>query len=354
MSTRPVVRVVPLQPHCFAFGGFEVQMITAMEAARAAGADVAPLDFWRREPDFDVLHLWGLQLQHRYTVKWARAGNKKTVLSVLLPYPGWYSWLRHKASSVVGPARMLKSMLLDIDCITVVNSAQKRYLVDTIGFAAQKVSIVPNVVDDIFFEAAAPTPEGKFGIDNYVLCVGNICRRKNQLALVKACQKSSVPLLLVGEVLTGEEDYGRALTDAMESHSQLRWIKGLPSGSAQLVDAYRHSAVFALPSHLEQQPISALEAAACRKPLVLANRPYAKQEFYENAVLADPDSVESIARAVREALDRPEAHRPLTTILERCRREKVGEAYLSIYQQLAQAPAEGPATQDGGGSPKSR
>ena len=60
LSAASQCRVVPFQPHCFAFGGFELQMIAAMDSARAAGADVAPLDFWRREADFDVLHLWAL------------------------------------------------------------------------------------------------------------------------------------------------------------------------------------------------------------------------------------------------------------------------------------------------------
>jgi hypothetical protein len=53
MPSRPIVRVIPLQPHCFAFGGFEIQMIAAMEAARAAGKAIAPLGFWSREADFD-------------------------------------------------------------------------------------------------------------------------------------------------------------------------------------------------------------------------------------------------------------------------------------------------------------
>jgi hypothetical protein len=59
VASRPVVRVIPAQPHCFAFGGFEIQMLAAMESAWAAGADVAPLDYWRREADFDLLHFWG-------------------------------------------------------------------------------------------------------------------------------------------------------------------------------------------------------------------------------------------------------------------------------------------------------
>jgi glycosyltransferase involved in cell wall biosynthesis len=206
MSLRPVVRVIPFQPHCFAFGGFELQMIGAMDSARAVGVDVAPLDFWRREADFDVLHLWGLDLQHSNTVKWARAAGKKIVLSALANYPGWKSWLRHLASLAVGPARLRRSMLAMIDCVTVVNNAQARYLVGTVGFPAGRVTVVPNLVDDIFFRTSGAQP-GAFGIENYVLCTGNICRRKNQLALVTACRKLGVPLLLVGNVLTGEEEY---------------------------------------------------------------------------------------------------------------------------------------------------
>jgi len=147
--------------------------------------------------------------------------------------------------------------------------------------------------------------------------------------------------MLVGDVLTGGEDYGRSVAEAMKSHNESRWIKGLQPGSAQLADAYLHSSVFVLPSHLEQQPISALEAAACRKPLVLANRPYAKQDFYENAVLTDPDSVDAISGAIRKVLDRPDAYRPPIAILEQCRRHNVGAAYQAIYKSLIRDSARG-------------
>jgi glycosyltransferase involved in cell wall biosynthesis len=311
-------------------------MITAMKAARDAGADIAPLDFWRREPDFDVLHLWGLALQHSTTVKWARAGGKKIVLSALVSYPGWKSWLRHLASLAVGPARLQRPMLAMIDCVTVVNKAQARYLVGTVGFPAEKVAVVPNLVDDIFFVTGGGAEAGAFGIENYVICVGNICRRKNQLALIGACRKLGVPLLLVGSVLTGEEEYGRAVAEAMAVCDGFRWIQWLSPGSVELAGAYRGAAVFALPSHRETQPISALEAAAGGKPLVLADLPYAKQEFYERAALADTHSVDAIAGALRKALDQPDAHCPPSSVIVQCRRERVGAAYMDIYQRLGQ------------------
>lgn len=338
MVSRPVVRVVPLQPHCFAFGGFEIQMIAAIESARAAGTDVAPLDFWQREADFDVLHLWGLQ-SHSYTMQWAHAAGKKTVLSALVYYPSWIFSLRHLVSLAVGPARQERTMLANVDCITVVNKAQAKYVVGTMGLHAEKVAVVPNVVEDIFFRQESRAESFSFGIENYVLCVGNICPRKNQLLLVDACRKLGVPLLLVGTVLTGEDDYARAVGEAIATCGSFRWIKGLNPGSVELAAAYQGAAVFALPSYMEHQPISALEAAASGKPLVLADRPYAKQEFYEHASLADPRSADAIAGALREALDRPDAFCPRPSVIEGCRRDKVGAAYTAIYQRLTKGSA---------------
>lgn len=334
MSHIPIVRVVPLQPHCFAFGGFELQMIGAMEAAHAAGIDISPLDFWRRESDFDILHLWGLELQHSNTTKWAHLAGKKVLVSALVNDPSLKSWLRYLVSYIVGPARLRKQILSQLNGITVVNQQQKHFLVNTIGFDSEKIFVVPNIVEDIFFSPPEHTEGFELGIDNYVICAGNICRRKNQLLLVKACRKMGVPLLLIGKVLTGEENYGRAVIEAIANDSSIRWIKGLQPGSGQLATAYKYSAVFALPSHGEQQPISALEAAAARKPIVLAARPYSKQEFYEGAALANPCSVDSIVTALRKTFDQPELYCPPASIIEKCRKDKVGKAYAAIYQKI--------------------
>lgn len=336
MAIKPKIRVLPLQPHCFAFGGFELQMINAMKLVQDVGVDIAPLDIWKREADFDILHLWGLELQHRNTVMWAHLMGKKILVSTLVSYPSLISRLRYVASSLIGPARLRKPMLAQINGITVVNRQQKQFLVNTINFPSEKVFVIPNVVEDIFFDVPKSAESFQLDIENYVICAGNICKRKNQLALVKACIKIGVPLLLVGHVLNGEENYGRAVNDAMANNSNIRWIKGLMPGSAQLAVAYGRAAVFVLPSFNETQPISALEAAAARKPLVLADRPYSKQEFYANAVLTNPDSVNSIASAIAKALDHPDAYCPPAAVIEKCRQNKVGAAYLAAYLKLHQ------------------
>lgn len=307
-----------------------------MKAARMHGVNVSGLDPWRLEADFDILHLWGLDLQHKHTAQWAHRANKRVVISALLDYNGWKSLTRHVASLILGPARLRRKMISCLDALTVVNRAQAKYAHVTTGLSFEKIAVIPNIVDDVFYMT-----EGQVNsfsapdFRDYVVCTGNISRRKNQLALVHACRQLGVPLILIGKALTGEDDYGLAVKDAMRGNPQMRWVEGFPPGSIELAAAYHFAAIFALPSYGEQQPISALEAAAAGKPLVLADRPYAKQEYYGNAALVDPASVDSIATGLRRALNKPQVFRPPREIIEQCRMSEVGRAYAAIYERIA-------------------
>src|SRR5688500_15482068 len=116
----PRVRVVPLQPHCFAFGGFEIQMIAAMRGARAAGADIEPLDPWARVADFDIVHVWGLDQQHVNVAHWSRLARKKVVLSALVGYTAWRSLLGGGWRRLV-PRHWSRRLLDSVDAVTCVN-----------------------------------------------------------------------------------------------------------------------------------------------------------------------------------------------------------------------------------------
>ena len=177
-----------------------------------------------------------------------------------------------------------------------------------------------------------------FGLKNYVLCTGNVCKRKNQLNLAKATINRGYPLLIIGDVLQGEEQYAEDLDRVIKNQDNARWIRGVAPGSPTLVAAYANCVAFALPSLMEQQPISALEAAAAGKPLLLADKAYAHQKYYRNACLVDPMSEVSIRNGLDRIMKSPANYSPEKTFLNECTREKVGMAYQSIYN-LASKPA---------------
>ena len=166
---------------------------------------------------------------------------------------------------------------------------------------------------------------------DYILCTGNICPRKNQLTLVRACRKLGLPLLLIGKVLAGENIYANEVIKEIKRSKNMYWIKELPHSSPELSMAYHNSIMFALPSYEEQQPISALEAAAAGKPLLLGDRKYANQDVYSNAFRANPSSEKSIIKSIQQIISAPKMFIPPQHVLNQCRRDVVGQLYASAY-----------------------
>ena len=326
------VRVVPIAPHCFCFGGFEVQMLSAMDAARAIGADLNPLDFWSLDQDFDTLHVWGFDSVHSNLVDWAAKHGKNVVLSALLPYPSLITAARYRASCLIGPGKVLRPMLKNLTVLTVVNDQQANYAEKILSFPRDRIKVIPNIIDNIFFDRSQLLEKTQSLEKNRVICTGNICMRKNQLNLVLACKQVGIPVLLLGGVLPGEEAYAAKVEKEVSNYSGGSWIKHLPPNSPELVAAYQSSLIFALPSFNETQPISALEAAATGLPILLADRPYAHQKIYESTMLVNPKSVKSISSGLRNILASPSEFSVDPALLETFRRTSVGRLYVDAYK----------------------
>ena len=105
----------------------------------------------------------------------------------------------------------------------------------------------------------------------------------------------------------------------------------MPAESAPLLEAYLGASAFALVSHRETQPIALLEAGTLRKPLLIADEPYARQKFYENARLVDARSTRAIAAGVADVLSNPSRYVPDEAALAACDRRKVGSQYADAY-----------------------
>ncbi len=71
------VKYIPFQPHCFAFGGFELQMLNTLEAVVNSGVIAEKLNPWGRVNDFEIIHYWGLGFIHFESILWAKHAGKK-------------------------------------------------------------------------------------------------------------------------------------------------------------------------------------------------------------------------------------------------------------------------------------
>jgi len=325
------INFLPFQPHCFAFGGFEVQMLATFDALAEEGVKVSKMDVWSRNQDFEILQCWGLDIANYENIKWAKKTGKKVVVTALLSYyETFVEKTRFFASSLMYKQKIIKEMLPFIDSIVVLNDLQAEVLVKNYGFPKSKIFIIPNVVSDFFFKKRNNTQNG-----DYILTVGNICERKNQISLAKAAIKIGLPLVIIGKTISGEESYGEALEKiSSKSENKITWIKGLQENSAELISYYANCMIFALPSFTEQQPISILEAAVLGKPILTSNRAFGKQDYYRNSMLINPSDENSIFLGLQNMLTAPLKYVPDFEHLLSCKASSVATSYDNMYRQI--------------------
>lgn len=326
------ISVLPFQPHCLAFGGFEIQMLAAIEAAQMAGINISKLDVWNRHEDFDILHLWGLDSANLQAVIWAKKARKRIVLSALLPYSTPKTIARNMIGQLFGYKRDQNKILALVDHLIVVNDAQASAAKSMLGFPKDRISVIPNIVGDIYFRRDKDDAGVEdYGIENYLICTANVCSRKNQVLLAKAASEENIPLLIVGQKQAGEDKYIDALRELINKNNKIRWVTGLPAYSSKLYEAYRNSAGFALVSTNETQPISALEAAAMGKPLLLSNSAWSRQCFYSGACLVNQNSINSIRQGMRLLVQQPDRYIARSNEIESCRQVNIAKAYARAY-----------------------
>ncbi len=323
------VKFIPNTPFAFSYGGFEIQTQSTLNAVVKAGVNASLIDFYSKDKSFDIVHLWGASHTSAKLATLAKKAGKKVIITALLSYfENFKEIAEYKLGDLIRKNEYLKSLAKNTDAFIVVNEAQRKAAIKYYYINAGKIAIIPNVVDDVFFEI------NDYKKNNYVLCSGNICRRKNQLNLVKACIKANTELILLGNVLDGEQQYAAEIEKLIAKNNKIQWIKGVEHGGEEMMALYRNASLVALPSFVEQQPISLLEGAAMHIPILCAQKAYGQQEYYQNAKLVVPQSVSSIAEGIKAVFNSPDKYIVPNEMARKCGTTTIGNAYKTIYETL--------------------
>lgn len=187
------------------------------------------------------------------------------------------------------------------DVIVAISEQTKRDLIDIMHVPEQKIKVIYQSCDDIFWypieQYDLDQTRKKYDLpDKYLICVGTVEERKNQMSVVRAMQQvpEDISLVIVGRL---RGSYGSSVLDEIERLGLSKRI--IVIDDADFDDfpyLYACSLGAVYMSLFEGFGIPIIEALCCGVPVLTSNCSSMPEAGGDAAIYANPNDVDEIGR----------------------------------------------------------
>ena len=241
-------------------------------------------------------------LSNELPVGLAKAGIKSVVTIhdlIFLRFPELY-----KPIDRLIYKRKFAAACRQADKIIAISEQTKADIIHFFGTSPEKIGVIYQDCDPVFHLAPAPefqeSVKRRYALpDNYLLCVGTLEKRKNQLLLLQAWHQAATDLHLVFVGRTTK--YAQLLHDYIAQHKLADKVHFLPYVAFNELPAIYHLAkLFVYPSVFEGFGIPILEALNCEVPVITSTGSCFSEAGGKGSKYVDPDNVNALAKAIQE------------------------------------------------------
>lgn len=325
-------------------GGVRTQALQTAKALQKLGVEVEFVSPWQDRLDVDLVHIFVAGPDTLGILTRCSELGIKTVLS-----PVFFS---SRSSSTIAKALSGERLIAKIgsgirsdfgikaqacriaDVVLPNTTAEVELIVNGLGIAQAKVQVVPNGVETRFAEATPNEFIEKYGIKDFVLCVGQVgAPRKNLRKLMEAAPDVKAQIVVIGSLF--DDEYGNTCKKLAQKSGNVLFIETLDHEDSLLESAYAACQTFVLPSLFETPGIAAMEAALAGAHISITERGGTKDYFKDHAEYLSPDSSDSVAEAINHSLQKEQTPALKNHILENYTWNIVGEMTMQKYQKLA-------------------
>lgn len=304
-------------------GGGEIQLLKTMEALGQKGVEAIPFNPWEtRLEETDIVHYFSVQGGSMNFCGYVHNQGIPLVISPII-------WLGDTPE--IYPVAEIQELLNISDVICPNSNIEARQLSEYFNIPANKFCVTHNGIDNIFTEPVSPDLfKDTYSIEKpFILCVGNIEPRKNQLKLIEALKDLDILLILIGNIR--DQSYFEKCENNFNQN--VRFIKYIDHDNPLLRSAYSACDLFVLPSLLETPGLAALEAIASGAKIVITEVGATKEYFGSNAYYVDPTDASNIKEQIVKALTSPPSMHSNHVYLWEKTADELIEAYNSILAQ---------------------
>lgn len=229
--------------------------------------------------------------------------------------------------------KRLAWVMRESDKIIAVSQSTKEDLISIMKIPNEKIVVIPEGVEDRYCPQSIDIQEiikKRYHInEDYIFTLSTLEPRKNQARLIKAFKlvKEKFPNLQL--IIGGRTGWGE-IPEAVEGVSMPGYIP-----DADLPGLYSGCLAFVLPSIYEGFGLPPLQAMSCGAPVAVSNVSSLPEVVEGAGVLFDPESVESIAAGIIEAIENRSKLKPLSLAqASKFTWEKTAERTHDVYQSV--------------------
>lgn len=326
-------------------GGGEIALLKTKEYLERLGVAVKLFDMWKdRIEDYDLMHVFGTVKECLPLIRAANARGTGVITTPIF----WSSWKRAfgsyggpsvKAELALRHAVKLafprfpsgrRSMMLASELILPNSEMERDQIERLFAVPRERMTVVYNGVDSRFAAADPSLWRSRYGSGSFVLSVGRLEPRKNQLNLIRAVRRmGGTKLVIIGDPVSGLERYAESCR--REGGDFTEFVAGMRHEDPMLASAYAAAAVYALPAWFETPGLVALEAALAGASIAATEGGSTREYFGDRVEYFDPGQPTSIEAALKTALSRRGQTALRQHILEHFTWEKIAADTLSAY-----------------------
>ena len=227
------------------------------------------------------------------------------------------------------------------DTIIAISEQTKRDIIQFFGINEDKITVVYQGCDPIFYQQVSHAKlievKTKFNLpDEFLLCVGTIENRKNQILILKTLPNlpQHIHLVLVGK----PTEYCEILKNFINLHKLQNRVHFLHDVSFDDLPAIYHSAkIFIYPSKFEGFGIPILEALNCGVPVIAAKGSCLEEAGGPDSLYIDQDNAPQLLETIKRIFANEDLASKMSLNGKRFalnfREEKIASNLMAVYQK---------------------